>query len=80
MILALLMLCVELADYGHWSKEAYHRRLTMTMHRVQDPPLYPVPGALHFVTQWRVETVCTWVDDGGVSVFLGACGNCLYMG
>lgn len=42
--LALLMLAVEILDYSNWSREAYHRRLTMTVHKDEDPPLYPIPG------------------------------------
>lgn len=46
-ILALLMLLVEILDYSNWSREAYHRRLTMTVHKDEDPPLYPIPGESH---------------------------------
>jgi hypothetical protein len=43
--LALALLAVELLDYANWSRECYHRRLTMTVHSEVDPPLYPIPGA-----------------------------------
>jgi hypothetical protein len=44
-ILALALLAVEVLDYANWSRECYHRRLTMTVHKEVDPPLYPIPGA-----------------------------------
>jgi hypothetical protein len=44
MILALLLLVVELVDFYFWSGECYHRRLTMTVYKEVDPPLYPIPG------------------------------------
>jgi hypothetical protein len=45
-ILALALLAVEVLDYANWSRECYHRRLTMTVHKEVDPPLYPIPGML----------------------------------
>ncbi|KAF8062894.1 TRPV6 [Scenedesmus sp. PABB004] len=45
-ILALALLGVEVMDYVNWSREAYHRRLTMTVHKATDPPLYPIPGEM----------------------------------
>ncbi|KAF6258835.1 hypothetical protein COO60DRAFT_1074230 [Scenedesmus sp. NREL 46B-D3] len=45
-ILALALLAVEVLDYANWSRECYHRRLTMTLHKEVDPPLYPIPGEM----------------------------------
>ncbi|WIA39861.1 hypothetical protein OEZ86_013308 [Tetradesmus obliquus] len=45
-ILALALLAVEVLDYANWSRECYHRRLTMTVHKEVDPPLYPIPGEM----------------------------------
>ncbi|WIA19587.1 hypothetical protein OEZ85_005527 [Tetradesmus obliquus] len=45
-ILALALLAVEVLDYVNWSRECYHRRLTMTVHKEVDPPLYPIPGEM----------------------------------
>lgn len=45
-LLALFMVAIEVQDYINWSRECYHRRLTMTVSREQDPPLYPIPGGV----------------------------------
>jgi hypothetical protein len=31
-------------DYIDWSRECYHRRLTMVSAPTYHPPLYPIPG------------------------------------
>jgi flagellar biosynthesis protein FlhB len=41
---ALLMLVIEVVDWMGWSREAYHRRLTMTTSDEEVPELYNVPG------------------------------------
>lgn len=43
-ILALLLLAVEVVDFFNWSRECYHRRLTMSSSSEQEHPLYPIPG------------------------------------
>lgn len=58
--LALGMLAVEVLDYSNWSREAYHRRLTMTVHNDEDPPLYPIPGegSLRVCSALFVQSYC----------------------
>jgi hypothetical protein len=52
-ILALALLVVEVADFVNWSREAYHRRLTMRAPSEAEPPLYPIPGTSATSVLWR---------------------------
>jgi hypothetical protein len=38
------MAITEVIDYIGWSRDTYHRRLTMCEEPEYDPPLYPIEG------------------------------------